>query len=179
MLCRVQRPLHSAKITYLPSATWKALGCRVSCRWHSEQRPPLSSVWANDAPQSRDLCWVLDLDTWQSRRHGGTHRHGDFSLPSVRLALGKGFAECPIKCTWQRGLCRSTVYRAPFAECNSQQTICRVYIGLCRVPEALGKEAASGSDLLGDIKGQTEQLRVICIVGFGGSGKSTLADAVY
>jgi len=47
------------------------------------------------------------------------------------------------------------------------------------VPEALGKEAASGSDLLGDIKGQTEQLRVICIVGFGGSGKSTLAVAVY
>ena len=28
------------------------------------------------------------------------------SLPSVDLALGKGFAECPIKCTRQRGLCR-------------------------------------------------------------------------
>jgi len=28
---------------------------------------------------------------------------------------------------------------------NTRQRLCRVYIGLCRVPEALGKEAASGS----------------------------------
>ena len=32
---------------------------------------------------------MLDLDTRQSRRHGGAHRHGHFSLPSVGLALGK------------------------------------------------------------------------------------------
>ena len=42
MLCRVQRPSHSANITDLPSATGQALGkhhmlCRVSCRWHSTQ----------------------------------------------------------------------------------------------------------------------------------------------
>ena len=73
--------------------------CRVSCRWHSAQWPPLPSLWANGARQNGDLCRVLDLDTRQSRRYGGARRHSDFSLPSVRLALGKGFAECLIKCT--------------------------------------------------------------------------------
>ena len=171
MLCRVHRPLHSANITDLPSAMARH-SAKVAClpsvlpvalgtvatfaeclsQWRSAKRRPLPSVWPwhSAKPPSR----------WRS--------------PSWRLF----FAECQIS-TRQRGLCRSTVYRAPFAECNTRQTICRVYIGLCRVPEALGKEAVSSSELLGDIKGQTEQLRVICIVGFGGSGKSTLADAVY
>ena len=46
------------------------------------------------------------------------------------------FAECRI----------GTRHRAPFAECNTWQRLCQVYISLCRVPQALGKEAASGSD---------------------------------
>ena len=48
-----------------------------------------------------------------------------------------------------------------------------------RKPVGINKPKDEILELLGDIKGQTEQLRVICIVGFGGSGKSTLADAVY
>ena len=54
-----------------------------------------------------DICRVLDLDTRQSRRHGGARRHGDFSLPSVRLALGKKvfadklFTERPLPSVYQ------------------------------------------------------------------------------
>ena len=69
-----------------------------------------------------------------------------YFLRSVGLALGNVFAECSTKNTRQRNVCRLCVRRVPFAECNTRQRICRVYIGLCRVPEALGKEAVSGSD---------------------------------
>lgn len=48
-----------------------------------------------------------------------------------------------------------------------------------RKPVGINKPKEEILELLGDINGQTEQLTVICIVGFGGSGKSTLADAVY
>ena len=91
-ICRVPRARHSTKVACLPSVFMVALGTM--------------DTFVECARQIDDLCRVLNLDTRQSRRHGGARRHGDFSLPSVRLALGKGFAECPIKCTRQRGLCR-------------------------------------------------------------------------
>ena len=61
-------------------------------------------------------------------------------------ALGKGFAECPTKDTRQRRLCRLFFCRVLFAECSTRQSLCRVQIGLCRVPLALGKFTESGSD---------------------------------
>jgi hypothetical protein len=48
-------------------------------------------------------------------------------------ALGKAFAECPIKDTRQIRFCRQFFYRVSFAECNTRQSLCRVQIGLCRV----------------------------------------------
>ena len=62
-------------------------------------------------------------------------------------ALGKGFAECPTKDTRQRRLCRLFFCRVLFAECSTRQSLCRVQIGLCRVPLALGKFTESGSDM--------------------------------
>ena len=67
------------------------------------------------------------------------------SLPSAFPALGKGFAECPTKNTRQRLLCRLIFCRVPFAEYGTQQSLCRVYFGLCRVPQALGKLPVSNS----------------------------------
>ena len=54
------------------------------------------------------------------------------------LALGKAFAECPIKNTWQRPLCRPEFCRVLFAECHTRQRLCRVYLGLCRMFLTLG-----------------------------------------
>ena len=58
------------------------------------------------------------VDTRQSDRQRNRRRDGRFSLPSVSGALGKAFAECPIKYTRQRVLCRSIFCRVCFAECN-------------------------------------------------------------
>ena len=50
-------------------------------------------------------------------------RHGDFSLPTAVMALGKNFAECPIKGSRQRGLCRENFYRYLFAKSSSRQRL--------------------------------------------------------
>jgi hypothetical protein len=61
-------------------------------------------------------------------------RNGCFSLPSAReQVLGK------------EGFCRCTVCRALFAECDTQQSLCRVFLRLCQVLQALGKVVGSGS----------------------------------
>ena len=88
------------------------------------------------------------VGTRQSDRQQDRRRDGRFSLPSVPGALDKAFAECPIKDTQQRGLCRSNFYRVFFAECRTQQRLCRVQFGLYRVPQALGKEPEFSSDRL-------------------------------
>jgi hypothetical protein len=63
------------------------------------------------------------------------------------LSGTRQFAECPGKSTRQRRLCRCTVYRALFAECDTRQSVCRVFLRLCRVLQALGKAVGSGSEL--------------------------------
>ena len=60
-------------------------------------------------------------------------------------ALGKAFAECPIKNTRQRPLCRPEFCRVLFAECGTRQRLCRMYLGLCRVFLTLGKASVSRS----------------------------------
>ena len=89
------------------------------------------------------------VDTRQSDRQRNRRRDGRFSLPSVSGALGKAFAECPIKYTRQRVLCRSIFCRVCFAECRTRQRLCRVQYSLCRVPQALGKEPESSSVVRG------------------------------
>jgi len=86
------------------------------------------------------------VDTRQSDRQRNRRRDGRFSLPSVSGALGKAFAECPIKYTRQRVLCRSIFCRVCFAECHTRQRLCRVQYSLCRVPQALGEEPESSSE---------------------------------
>ena len=70
---------------------------------------------------------------------------GVFSLPRAILALGKGFAECPIKGPRQRPLRRLKIPRGVFAEGSPRQSLCRGFLVLCRGPEALGKACASSS----------------------------------
>ena len=95
------------------------------------------------------------VGTRQSDRQRARRRDGHFSLPSAPVALGKAFAECPIKDTRQRGLCRlifsmcslpSAALGKGFAECRTRQRLCRVQFGLCRVPQALDKEPESSSE---------------------------------
>jgi hypothetical protein len=43
--------------------------------------------------------------------------------------------ECPTKNTRQRRLCRLFFYRVIFAKCYTRQSLCRVQLGLCRVPQ--------------------------------------------
>jgi hypothetical protein len=95
------------------------------------------------------------------------------SLPSaVGQTLGKGnsFAEChlghsaktstpspgavtaaflcrvPEKKYSAKKVCRCTVCRALFAECDTRQSLCRVFSRLYRVLQALGKVIYSGSE---------------------------------
>jgi hypothetical protein len=72
-------------------------------------------------------------------------RNSCFSLPSAPWHSTNIFAECPRKNTRQRRLCRCTVCRAFFAECHTRQSLCRVFLRLCRVLRALGKALVSGS----------------------------------
>jgi len=59
----------------------------------------------------------------------------NFFLLRANSALGKGFAECPIKNTRQTRLCRVFGCRVAFAVGGTRQTLCRVQLGLCRVPK--------------------------------------------
>jgi hypothetical protein len=63
-------------------------------------------------------------------------RNGRYFLPSALWHSAKIFAECPRKSSRQRRLCRCTVHRAFFAECNTRQSICRVF--LKALPSASG-----------------------------------------
>jgi hypothetical protein len=75
-----------------------------------------------------------------------TRRRNDcFSLPSALWHSTNLFAECPRKSTRQRRLCRCTVCRALFADCDTRQRLCRAFLRLCRVLQALGKVVDSGS----------------------------------
>jgi hypothetical protein len=74
-------------------------------------------------------------------------RNGRFSLPSAPWHSANIFAECPRKSIRQRSLCRCTVYRAFFAECYTRQSLCRVFLRLRRVLQALGEAIDSGSGL--------------------------------
>ena len=96
----------------------------------------------------KSLPSACRVGTRQSDRQRDRRCDGRFSLPSVPGALDKAFAECLIKDTRQRRLCRSIFCRVFFAECRTRQRLCRVQFGLCRVPQALGKEPESSSDLL-------------------------------
>ena len=57
------------------------------------------------------------VGTRQIHRQRIRRRHGCFSLPSATGTLGKAFAECPIKDTRQRGLCRSIFCLVFLTEC--------------------------------------------------------------
>jgi len=53
-----------------------------------------------------------------------------FFLPTVQSALGKGFAECPIKNTRQTQLCQVFGCRVMYAVGGTWQSLCRVHLGL-------------------------------------------------
>ena len=74
----------------LPSAGKRALGKEFFFKKNKKSLPSACRVGTRQSDRQWD------------RRHDGF-----FSLSSVLGALGKAFAECPIKDTRQRGFCRS------------------------------------------------------------------------
>jgi hypothetical protein len=100
-------------------------------RWHSAKMDSLSS--ASGKTLGKDAVFVT------------CRRNGRFSLPSAPWHSANIFVECPRKSTRQRRFCRCTFYRAFFAECDTRQSLCRVFLRLCRVLWALGKALVSGS----------------------------------
>jgi hypothetical protein len=99
-----------------------------------------------DTQQSERLCRVSPGTLGKDSVSVTRRRNGCFSLPSALWHWANQFAECPRKSTRQRWLCRCTVCRALFAECNTRQRVCRVFLKLCRVLRALGKAYDFGSD---------------------------------
>ena len=51
-----------------------------------------------------------------------------------QLNTRQSFAECPKNNTWQRPLCRVFGCRVVYAVGGTRQSLCRVHLGLCRVP---------------------------------------------
>jgi hypothetical protein len=126
-------PSLSGSLSSVPSGTRQRwILCRVLPGRHSAKITSLPSV---------------TRDTRQSRRLRHPAPYGRFSLPSALWHSAKRFAECPRKSTRQRRLCRCTVCRAFFAECNTRQSLCRVFLRLRRVLQALGKAIDSVSDV--------------------------------
>jgi hypothetical protein len=121
---------YSAKIDSLPSAVWQTLGkvnSFVECRQgHSAKTPSLSPV----AVTAAFLCRVLS----------GTRQT---SLSSAReKVLGKDdFADALYV---EPSLLSATLDKA-FAECDTRQSLCRVFLRLCQVLQALSKGGDSGS----------------------------------
>jgi len=94
-------------------------GFVVSSIWHSVKNLVLSSVWELDIRRRRQVCRVsssghLAKVLWPSLRLRVTFFH----RASV-LVFGKAFAECPIKNTRQRDVCRHCRWRVLFAEYKS------------------------------------------------------------
>ena len=115
-LCRVLWPLHSAKAGRL---------CRVPQVSHSAKR-------AGFAECPREALGKATVTVnWR--------RQATFLCRVVYVA------ECPTKDTRQRGLCHHRLCRVIFAEGYTRQRLCRVYMGICRVSQALDKEPESGS----------------------------------
>jgi hypothetical protein len=98
-----------------------------------------------DTRQRYLLCRVSQGTLGKAAVSVTRRRNGRFSLPSARWHSAKRFAECPRKSTRQRRLCRCTVCRAFFAECYTRQSLCRVFLRLRRVLQALGEAIDSGS----------------------------------
>ena len=138
---------HSAKLGTLPSARTMALGKDFLKKKIKIFLPSTGHVTTRRRfkKNRKTLPSVGHVTARQRRRQTGLSVDGDFSVPSVDVALGKGFAECPIYCTRQRTLCRQKLCRRVFAECNTRQTLCRVQTWVCRVFRALGKEPVSSS----------------------------------
>jgi hypothetical protein len=145
----------------------------VLCRWHSAKRsatrqigrlcrvphrtlgkePDMGTLSGGlfaeccmeDTRQRYLLCRVSQGTLGKAAVSVTRRRNDHFSLPSARWHSAKRFAECPRKSTRQRRLCRCTVCRAFFAECNTRQSLCRVFLRLRRVLQALGEAIDSGS----------------------------------
>lgn len=72
-------------------------------------------------------------------------------LPSTTRTLGNLVAEYPTNGYRQSSVCLRGVRRIPFAKNTSRQRHCRVFLGLCRVFRALGKDVDSSSVLWSNI----------------------------
>jgi hypothetical protein len=71
--------------------------------------------------KEKSLPRASQMDSRQRKRPV----NGFFSLPRAALALGKGFAECPINGSRQRSLCRSDFCQGRLAESCARQRLCR------------------------------------------------------
>ena len=123
-LCRVPEPWHSAKIFFLKKKKNSLPSARV---WHPAKNFQKKE---NSLPSAAEVALGKEAVRFDV----------GFFLPSADVTLGKGFTEYSICGTRQRNLCQLL-----FAECGIRQSLYRVYFGLCRVPQALGKLLVSSS----------------------------------
>jgi hypothetical protein len=127
----------------LPSVMSLALGKEVGFAECRTEHSAKSLTWGPSLAGSLPSAAGHTLGKYNS--FAECHRNGCFSLPSALWHSANLFAECPRKSTRQRRLCRCTVCRGFFAECHTRQRLCRVFLRLHRVLQALGKVIDSGS----------------------------------
>jgi hypothetical protein len=145
----------------LPSVGYKALGkgrifaeCRISgtrqiflfaeCRHYGTRQTFLLCR----VPESRRSANMPSLPSAGIPTLGKTSV--TVSAPSRRYnfaecGLGTRQSLCRVQGTRQSTLCRVFLCRIPFAECNTRQSLCRVFFRFCRVFGTLGKVVVSCS----------------------------------
>ena len=109
--------------------------------WHTAKKPMFTVCQSQGTRQTFELCRVPRL---QAHGKGGRHVTSQvfcfFFCRGLALAHGKGFAVCPINGTRQTTPLPMSEYRVLFAVCGTRQSLCRVHIGLCRVPKHTAKQ---------------------------------------
>jgi hypothetical protein len=152
LLCRVIRPWHSAKKQAF-------VECLLEHSAKKLTKGPAGRIVAEcysggHSTKRETLCWVspntLDKDILFAECHLVHSSKAPSPLPAAVTAaflcrVPSDTVECPIKSTRQKSRCRCTVRCSLFAKYHTRQSLRRVFFGLCRVLQTLGKDADSGS----------------------------------
>ena len=140
----------------------------AECNDHdTRQSDHLGTTWEHAFPSAMAIANITDLPSAMGQALGkgllfaeclvGDTRHsGHLCRVSKSMVLGKSgtFAECLTLTLGKAAVTATFLCRVPDIVHSAKRSLpinclpsalCRVYIGLCRVPQALGKESASGS----------------------------------
>jgi hypothetical protein len=134
--------------------------------WHSAKRPRFAECRTEHS--IKNLTKGPAGGSFVECRYAGNQQRGNFFAKCIRRHSAKppsplpgavtiaflcrvpsgtrqSLCRVPDKKYSTKNLCRCTVRRALFVECDTRQRLCQVFFRVCRVLHALGKAPDSGS----------------------------------